>query len=59
MKDGKLSCCGITETLRHVETANKVNQRSISRAMSVIFDPVVKHYEDDGSVSYEGLLNEF
>lgn len=52
--DGKLTCCGVTETLTHVRYVASKRKRRITEHL---FDPVLEIYNDDGTIDYEGIPN--
>lgn len=57
-KNGKLSCCGITETVEAAEAARRNWRKEIVQKFNTIFDPVITHYGDhpDDDV-HEGIPN--
>lgn len=64
IRDGQLSCCGITESLSHVKAANRIQSENIAKALSPLFSPVAKHWRSDADENdygdpydYEGIPN--
>ena len=64
-KNGKLSCCGITETLNDAEAARRIFRKSVAKQVNKIFDPVIAVERPDAEwenphedpYDYEGIPN--
>ena len=63
-KNGKLSCCGITEDTKESMAENRQHSRSVAKALRPLFDPVIPHWRSDDEeeghddpYDYEGIPN--
>ncbi len=64
-KNGKLRCCGITETVVDAEAARRMFRKNLSKKMNQIFGPVIEterldaDFDDPNETfyDYEGIPN--
>lgn len=62
-KGGKISCCGITESVAECQEENERHERAVARFgkkfQAAVFDPVITHWNEDDEEfnDYEGIPN--